>query len=63
MERHPESHSEEPEVRPFSGKEIEARMRSTRAEFNKNVRVRSVPRYTRDARVSTVWGPNSQQDK
>lgn len=63
MERHPESHSEEPEVRLFSKEEIEARMRSTRAEFNKTVRVREAPKYTRDARVSTVWGPNSQQDK
>lgn len=62
MERLPEPHSEEPEVRLLSRKEIEAIMRKARTEFNEHVRVRPVPRYTRDARVSTVFGPNSAQD-
>ena len=63
MERPAESHTGEHETRIVSQKEIEEVMRAARRAFNSSVVVTPVPKLTRDARVSTVWGPNPEQDK
>ena len=67
MEKPAESHTEEHEPRSkprkVSQKEIEEVMRAAREKFNAQVRVTPVPKFTRDCRWSTVWGPNSKQDQ
>ena len=63
MERPAESHTEDHETRRVSSKELERVMTETLIKFNATVRVRPVAKFTRDCRLSTVWGPNSEQDE